>query len=192
MPATGISYPQCHGMKGTDATVVVSGNSWVCSSRAQPSAGFLAKRSAAPWRLSPPRPVAFSRVADEASSAWKDTLDGASDRDRGQGWLGCLHTPVMWLLLTLQPPQLEMLNVIKYSLAAVKLSYKLPGKRLPSVSRTFLLIRREAGTSPLLPVKPLLYARSQPRSRTPEFKPLHSSLYSSIFPQLLPQGKKLF
>lgn len=40
-----------------------------------------------------------------------------------------------------------------------------PGKRLPSASRTFLLIWREADTSPLLPAKPLLYARSQPHSQ---------------------------
>lgn len=42
---------------------------------------------------------------------------------------------------------------------------QMPGKRLPSASRTFLLIWREADTSPLLPVKPLLYARSQPHSQ---------------------------
>lgn len=173
-------------------TAVGSGNSWGCSSPAHPSTVFLAKRSAGPSRLSPPRPVALRTVAERAPSAWKDTLDGASDRDRGQGWLRCLHSPVTRRLLTLQPPQLEMLNVIKYSLAAVKLSYKLPGKRLPSVSRTFLLIWREAETSPLLPVKLLLYAWSQAHSQTPEFEPFCSSLYSHTWFNLFHMKKELF
>lgn len=177
--------------ESTDTTVIVWAE--IAESIAHefiPSTGFLAKRSAAPQRLSPPRPVAFSMVADQVSPTWKGTLDGASDRDQGQSWLVCLHIPVIRLLLTLQPLQLEMLNVIKYNLAAVKLGYNLPGKRLPSVSRRFLLIWREADTSPLLPRNPLLYAQSQPRSQTWEFELLYSSIFSHYFTSSTWEKKK--
>lgn len=80
-----------------------------------------------PQRLSPPLPVAFGMVANQARSAWRDPLDGASDRAQ-PGLAQTPSHPGAVLLLALQPPQPGLLDVIKCNLAAVKLGYKCLGR----------------------------------------------------------------
>ena len=89
-PAAGISYPRWDGVKHGHCSHGVGSNSWVRSSRAHPSTGFLAGRPAALWRLSPPRPAAVGTVQMKhllpARTLWTEPLAEAEARAGSDGF----------------------------------------------------------------------------------------------------------
>lgn len=85
-----------------------------------------------PWRLSPAHPAAFGMVANQAPCAWAEPLDGESSARAGSHPVLCCSSPCS------SSPRAAACDQMQPGSCEARL--QTPGKRLPSASRTFLLI----------------------------------------------------
>lgn len=154
---------------------------------------FLSKNSpliSIPRRLSPPPPVAFGMVANQARSAWRDPLDGASDRAQP----GLAQTPSHPVLCYSSPCSLLSQGCWMWSNAIWQL-WSSVTNAWEEITFSFQNISFNLKRSRHLPSPPreasALCTESTSFS-TPQLEPLCSLLYSRVGFTFFHMEKKIF